>query len=266
MTTAPEVLCFPQAAVARGFPYRISFSAVSSIDKPGVTPATRSGHEPSTEVYAVHGADPEVQAYGMAKYSRSALSMRESMAEINEQKAEKFLNTFYFQYGHRSIADLAHVAFAIERLSILAATIVVDEPRWDGQERSTRYQDFQKSGYFVPDFADDAAARAVYRETIDLLFAEYRHFSDAMFVYLRDRTPRPPEMKQEAYERTLRARAFDLSRYLLPLASNTSLGQIVSARTLESQVSRLLSDTHAEVRRLGELLKQAALEPSYNVN
>jgi thymidylate synthase ThyX len=222
-------------------------------------------HEPSTEVYAVHGADPEVQAYGMAKYSRSALSMRESLAEINEQKAEKFLNTFYFQYGHRSIADLAHVAFAIERLSILAATVVVDEPRWDGQERSTRYQDFQKSGYYVPEFGDDDAACALYRETVELLFAEYRHFSEEMFVYLRDRTARPPEMKQEAYERTLRARAFDLSRYLLPLATNTSLGQIVSARTLESQVSRLLSHTHAEVRRLGELLKQAAREPSYNV-
>src|SRR5579872_230107 len=82
--------------------------------------------EPSTQVYAVHGADPEVQAYGMAKYSRSSLSMRESLAEINNQKAEKFLNTFYFQYGHRSIADLAHLAFAIERLSILAATVVAD--------------------------------------------------------------------------------------------------------------------------------------------
>src|SRR5580658_9641730 len=112
----------------------------------------RAKSNPSTEVYAVHGADPEVQAYGMAKYSRSALSMRESLAEINDQKAEKFLNTFYFQYGHRSIADLAHIAFAIERLSILAATVAVDEPRWDGQERSTRYQDFQKSGYYVPDF------------------------------------------------------------------------------------------------------------------
>ncbi len=100
---------------------------------------------------------------------------------------------------------------------------------------------------------------------VDLLFAEYRHFSDEMFGYLRERTPKPAEMKQEAYERTLRARAFDISRYLLPLATNTSLGQIVSARTLENQVSRLLSHTHAEVRRLGELLKQAAREPSYNV-
>jgi len=224
------------------------------------------GYQQSTDVYAVHGADPEVQAYGMAKYSRSALSMRESLAEINEQKAEKFLNTFYFQYGHRSIADLAHIAFAIERLSILAATVLVDEPRWDGQERSTRYQDFQKSGYYVPDFAADSNAVVLYRETVDHLFAEYRHLSGEMFDYLRQRTPKPAEMKQEGYERTLRARAFDISRYLLPLAANTSLGQIVSARTLENQVSRLLSHTHAEVRRLGELLRQAAQAPAYDVS
>jgi thymidylate synthase ThyX len=220
----------------------------------------------ATDVYAVQGADPEVLAYGMAKYSRSALSLRESLAELNEQKAEKFLNTFYFQYGHRSIADLAHVAFAVDKLSILAATIVVDEPRWDGQERSTRYQDFQKSGYFVPEFRDDDDSRGLYRETVDFLFAEYRHFSEEMFRYLQEGTPKPAEMKQDAYERTLKARAFDLSRYLLPMATNTSLGQIVSARTLENQVSRLLSDTHAEVRRIGELLKQAAREDSYNVN
>jgi thymidylate synthase ThyX len=226
----------------------------------------RAKSNPSTEVYAVHGADPEVQAYGMAKYSRSALSMRESLAEINDQKAEKFLNTFYFQYGHRSIADLAHIAFAIERLSILAATIAVDEPRWDGQERSTRYQDFQKSGYYVPDFGENTAAEALYRGTVDHLFAEYRFFSEEMFGYLRERTPKPEEMKQDGYERTLRARAFDLSRYLLPLAANTSLGQIVSARTLENQVSRLLSHTHAEVRELGDLLRRAAQEPAYNVS
>src|ERR1700756_4398963 len=156
-----------------------------------MTPESASNHgvpapAPSVQVYAVFGVEPEVQAYAMAKYSRSALSMRESLAEINEQKAEKFLNTFYFQYGHRSIADLAHIAFAIERLSILAATVLVDEPRWDGQERSTRYQDFQKSGYYVPDFGGDDAARVLYRETVDQLFREYRHFSDEMFHYLRE--------------------------------------------------------------------------------
>jgi len=116
----------------------------------------------SASVFAIYGVEPEVQAYAMAKYSRSALSMRESLKEINDQKAEKFLNTFYFQYGHRSIADLAHIAFAIEKLSMIAAIILVDEQRWDGQERSTRYQDFKKSGYFTPDFGSDAAALALY--------------------------------------------------------------------------------------------------------
>jgi len=225
-----------------------------------------NNHQPATNVYAVYGAEPEVQAYAMAKYSRSALSMKESLHEINEQKAEKFLNTFYFQYGHRSIADLAHVAFAIEKLSMIAAIILVDEQRWDGQERSTRYQDFRKSGYTIPDFGGDAGALQLYRETIEFLFAEYEVLSENMWKWLAERTPRPEAMKQEAYERTLKARAFDISRYLLPLGTNTSLGQIMNARTLETQISRLLSSEYPEVQNLGRLLKQAASEPAYNVN
>ena len=230
-------------------------------------------HEPSVEVFAVYGVEPEIQAYAMAKYSRSALSMKESLKEITLQKAEKFLNTFYFQYGHRSIADLAHIALAIERLSILAAIVVADEQRWDGQERSTRYQDFRKSGYYTPSFSDAAAdgtagssARVLYRETIEALFATYEKISQRTFEYLVSITPRPAEMKADAYERTLRARAFDISRYLLPLATNTSLGEIVNARTLETQVAHLLAQPHKEVRDLGARLKQAAISPAYNAN
>jgi thymidylate synthase ThyX len=222
--------------------------------------------EPSTEVFAVFGVEPEIQAYAMAKYSRSALSMKDALREISSQKAEKFLNTFYFQYGHRSIADLAHIALAVERLSILAAIELADEQRWDGQERSTRYQDFKKSGYYTPDFGKDDEARKLYRETLDFLFAEYEALSAHMTGYLISITPRPADMKQETYERTLKARAFDITRYLLPLATNTSLGEIVNARTLEMQVAHLLSHTHREVRNLGEALKKAATGAAYNVN
>src|SRR5271157_3988101 len=229
-------------------------------------PISTTAPATSVEVFAVYGVEPEIQAYAMAKYSRSALSMKESLKEITLQKAEKFLNTFYFQYGHRSIADLAHIALAIERLSILAAIMVADEQRWDGQERSTRYQDFRKSGYYTPSFEGDASAKALYRETIESLFTAYETVSQRTFEYLASITPRPAEMKPDAYERTLRARAFDISRYLLPLATNTSLGEIVNARTLESQVAHLLSQPHKEVRDLGALLKQAAISPAYNAN
>ena len=65
-------------------------------------------------------------------------------------------------------------------------------------------------------------------------------------------------MKPEAYERTLKARAFDVARYLLPLATNTSLGQIVNARTLETQVSRLLS---SPLPKFASWAKDYALPP-----
>jgi thymidylate synthase ThyX len=224
------------------------------------------GARNQTDVYAVHGADPEVLAYAMAKYSRSSLSMRESLTEISTQRAEQFLNTFYFQYGHRSIADLAHIAFAVERLSLLAAIVLVDEQRWDGQERSTRYQNFLKSGWFFPDFAAHAEPAQIYSKTIENLFATYQRTTTQVLGALRRRVPCPETLKPDAYERTLKARAFDVARYLLPLATNTSLGQIVNARTLETQVSRLLSHPAEEIRDLGLKLREAATGPAWNVN
>src|ERR1700723_3599225 len=131
-------------------------------------------NESSTEVYAIHGAEPEVLAYAMAKYSRAALTMKESLAEISSQRAEQFLNTFYFQYGHRSIADLAHIPFAIERLSLLAAITVVDEQRWDGQERSTRYQNFRTSGWYTPNLGPQTPK---FTDALKALFLPYDHIS-----------------------------------------------------------------------------------------
>ena len=235
--------------------------AMSVVASPA--PAEQSRNQ--TEVFAVHGADPEVLAYAMAKYSRSALSMRDSLREISNQRAEQFLNTFYFQYGHRSIADLAHLAFAIERLSLLAAIVLVDEQRWDGQERSTRYQNFRKSGWYMPDFGTDQASAALFRENIEALFGAYHEVAEGALESLKGSVARPAQMKPETYERTLRARAFDVARYLLPLATNTSLGQIVNARTLETQVSRLLSSPFAEIRQLGESLRSAATGAAWNV-
>ena len=136
------------------YPCRVMTDKLPTADDPKLPtePASEQAAKP-TNVYAIQGADPEVLAYAMAKYSRSSLSMKESLAEISSQRAEQFLNTFYFQYGHRSIADLAHIPFAIERLSLLAAVVLVDEQRWDGQERSTRYQNFRKSGWYTPNSA-----------------------------------------------------------------------------------------------------------------
>src|SRR5919202_1999552 len=141
----------------------------------GITaPTTPKQPEPvERRVYAVWGVPPETQAYAMAKYSRSSQGMLESIAELSAQRAAQFLETFYFQYGHRSIADLAHLAIAFENVSILAAIALVDEQLWDGQERSTRYQSFNRTRYHLPDSLLGGELEARYRAECDALFVEY---------------------------------------------------------------------------------------------
>src|SRR5467141_804838 len=149
-------------------------------EKKGTTEAQESQ---GPQIYCLAGVDPEVHAYAMAKYSRSALSMRQALQELSQQRAEQFLNTFYFQYGHRSIADLAHLVFGLEHISILAAMAVVDEPVWDGQERSTRYQPFRKTGWHLPGEVVGTAAEPIFGQTAEGLFAAYAGLSAALLEH-----------------------------------------------------------------------------------
>jgi thymidylate synthase ThyX len=217
---------------------------------------------PPRRIYSVVGVPPEVQAYALAKYSRSSQGMLESIQELSAQKAEQFLNTFYFQYGHRSIADLAHLVFGLEQISILAAVAVVDEPVWDGQERSTRYQPFRKTGWHLPNEILGTPGEATFRQTAEGLFTAYEQLSAALLEHLVEAVPRPAELSEGTYRRTLRARAFDVARSLLPLATHTSVGQIVSARVLERQIGRLLGSPYAEIRAVGGELKAACQVPA----
>jgi thymidylate synthase ThyX len=237
-----------------------SYSVVAILPR-NVTLNRRHALGGPVKVYAVVGVPPEVQAYAMAKYSRSSQSMVESIGELSLQRAEQFLNTFYFQYGHRSIADLAHLVMGVENISILAAMKVVDEQLWDGQERSTRYQPFKKTGWFTPsDLA--GAVRERYELAASHLFAAYDDLTTQLLALLVQKVERPADLDLKAFERTLRARAFDVSRSVLPLATITSLGQVVSARVLERQISRLLSDPLREVQEIGAELKAACQRPA----
>ena len=161
---------------------------------------------------------PESCAYALARYSRSPDSITESLAWVRAHDSAKFLESFYYQYGHASIADLGHVVLCLEGVSELAATEAEDEQLWDGQARSSRYQDFGKSGFVVPpEF--DAEQSARYRAAGEALLDGYRQIHERVFAHLMDRLAKPAEMKQEPYERNLKARAFDVARYVLFSAS-----------------------------------------------
>src|SRR5437867_7070285 len=72
-------------------------------------------------------------------------------------------------------------------------------------------------------------------------------------------------MKPADYDRTIAARACDVTRYLLQLSARTNLGQVVSIRTLEKQITRLLSSQLPELRAVGEELAEACRRPPVNL-
>jgi thymidylate synthase ThyX len=199
---------------------------------------------------------PEKSAYALARYSRSPDSIRESVEWVRTHNSEKFLESFYFQYGHASIADLGHTVMCFEGISELAATEIEAEPLWDGQAKSSRYQDFSRSGFITPpELSGDSAAE--YQAAGEALLAAYAKVKDLAFAALCERLPRPEDMKRDAYERNLAARAFDVARYLLFWGVPTNVGQVASIRTVEKQIRRLKASEFAELRSLGDEIAQA---------
>jgi len=223
-----------------------------------------------SKVRGVVGLPPEVNAYALARYSRSADSFENSVGWIKRQAAQdqqsagtSFMETFYFGYGHKSIADGGHPTLTIEDVSQMIAEELEDEQLWDGQEKSTRYQDFSTPNFQYPANLS-AKARASFERIMQELFATYALVAEKAREILTVDNQRPTEMSSATYKRAIKARAFDVARYLLPLATKTNFGQVTSIRTLEKQIRRLLASPYAEVRVVGQQMQEACRLPAYN--
>jgi thymidylate synthase ThyX len=212
-------------------------------------------------VFTVSPMPPEKCAYALARYSRSPDSIAKSLDWVRSHDSQKFLESFYFQYGHASIADLGHVVMCFEGISELAATEAEDEQLWDGQARSSRYQDFSKSGFVTPPEFDDAQA-ACYGQAAGKLLAGYNRVHTDMCEFLTERLPRPESMKPDVYKRNIAARAFDVARYLLFFGIPTGVGQVTSIRTLERQIRRLKASEYQELHSLADEIAEACSAPA----
>lgn len=217
-------------------------------------------------IFSVIGTLPEPGGYAVAKFSRSARPYQEWIQELTQEGARKFYEQFYFAYGHASIADLAHVTMVAENISIVAAINILDEQLVDAQESSTRYQDFRRRRYYTPPEIAVSPLAGRYAEVCDRLFETYGALHRALVPHYEEqyRSVRPADLPDEEYRRTLRARAFDVARYLLPSSTYTGLGYLCSARTLERQINRLAGSPLAEIREVADELKRAASEPAFN--
>lgn len=204
---------------------------------------------------------PEQSAYALARYSRSPDSIEKSIDWVRSHDSAKFLDSFYFQYGHGSIADLGHLVVCFEDISELAATEVEDEPVWDGQARSSRYQNFSKSGFIAPPELDSEADRKFYFSTAGILLDAYTTIHARTVEHLKEQLPKPDDMDAGTYQRNIAARAFDVARYCLFWGIPTGVGQVTSIRTLERQIRRWKASEYQELRELALELADACTRP-----
>ncbi len=212
-------------------------------------------------VVVVAPMPPEKSAYALARYSRSADSVVDSLEWVRDHSSEKFLDSFYFQYGHASIADLGHCTFCFEGVSELAAIEIEDEQLWDGQAKSSRYQDFTKGRTIVPDELLGTPEESTFRQATQDLLAAYTAVHEHLRAYLGERHPKPAAMRPGAYRRTIDARAYDIARYLLLTGISTNVGQVASIRTLEKQMRRMGVSAYAEVRSIAAEMHEACAQP-----
>ena len=164
-------------------------------------------------VLAVAPMPPEKIAYALARYSRSADSIRDSVEWVRTHDSTKFLESFYFQYGHASIADLGHIVLCFEGVSELAATEIEDE-QLVGRPGPL----LALPGFLALRLRDAARTRRPpppptrrRTEVARRLSSIHRH----ILRHLTEKLPRPDDMKPDAYQRNLAARAFDVARYTL---------------------------------------------------
>jgi thymidylate synthase ThyX len=222
------------------------------------------------KIFAVLGVLPEPAGYATAKFSRTPVhkSYQKWTMELTEEGAGRFYNSFYFQYGHASIADLAHAMVVFENISVPARNLLFDDQLLDIQDKSTRYVDFSQAEWVIPpELKENKELLMLFEKTIGDMVALYLKVSHkiADFYYQKYYRQKPKEMGEENCRRITQARAFDVARYLLPCAYPTSAGIIASARTWERIICKFLSSDLKELQQIGKEIQQSICrKPAFN--
>ena len=214
--------------------------------------------------------DPEILAMLQSMYSRSDMPIEERLQELAEgdvetkqRRIKASIKTYYLDYGHASIADCANVPVFVEGISMLAAKALQDNPLYNGQERSTRYQDFSKVPFYAEsEFSKDAVekwrqlyiaylpkieewVKEAYKDKRDLIMP------NSVAVDRTDEQLTSWLQKQDAlWNKTCKAIAFDIARGLLPCGATTSLSMYMSLRQYRDHLTHLSTHPLLEVRRL----------------
>jgi thymidylate synthase ThyX len=199
--------------------------------------------------------DPAVQATVLAKYSRSPLSAKEIVSTLTAEEADKFQDKWFVSYGHSSIAELANIPICFEGVSIVASKFLESFQRPGYSEKSTRYQVFSGESFVLP-----PGCPATMKAFSKRLYDAYDRIMPRVVKRCAALMGKDPEDPGVLEDRTVKARAFDNVRYLLPAGTGTNLAWVGNARDARYMVSAALGHRNPEIREIGEKAKAAISE------
>ncbi len=188
--------------------------------------------------------NPEDLAMVQALYSRSAESVRTHLQKVSDVGAGKFMSSMYVGYGHKSIADCGTTTVFCENVSLLAAKAIQDWPLYNGQETSTRYIDMGAQPIIDP------VGTPASKDVLDKWMSFYLNNQARVADTVRQRYPQKEGEKDETYNRSVKARAFDILRGFLPAGICTQLSWHTNLRQAGDHLVLLTQHPSSEIRNL----------------
>ncbi|MDA8353785.1 MAG: FAD-dependent thymidylate synthase [Firmicutes bacterium] len=227
-------------------------------------------------VYAIYNLPEEVIAVIFAYVSRSPAGFRDNLAKllkddelaVNDaasgmataysEKASRFHEKWVVGYGHSSVAEHAVAHLGIEKISRLASAELELANTFNSfTEYSQRYQRPARGSYHIPAELDDhPSAKTAFIRLQEQAYDTYEQLLAGLTAHLENTLPRREGESDKRFSSRVEKVAFEDARYVLTLATQTSLGLTGNGRALRDTLVQLLSSRHTESRELARQMER----------
>ncbi len=188
------------------------------------------------------------------------------------KRAQQFYQTYYGKYSHKSIANTVWIPMVATNVSQMFAKDIAYDQLAFFIEQSTRFVRFDAENvYKDPDIMKSRYAET-YVSTLEKMADCYYKLTDQAIEYYKRQFPygswlanqdettqnKGDKAKIAKYEREIRGKALDISRFLLPQAVNTNIAWILDARSTEYDIAAWLGHPLQEMRDSAFLIRKHA--------
>jgi thymidylate synthase ThyX len=185
---------------------------------------------------------------------------------IEGERAAGLYERVFMGYGDDSIAQVGGAHVACEWVSNVLTKVLQRGRLAAYLEQSTRYIPYDQP---MPDeggyrYYWDERLGPPYRAAMDELFGTYSRSLQTVTSWAAERWPRAEE-PEAAWQRSIRAKALDLLRGVLPAATLSHVGVFASGQAYEQLLLRLMASPLPEARDFGGLILEelAKVIPSF---